>query len=305
MDKPPVPTYCSCDMSEKRTRIADLRRMIPVSLGENDIQSLNLLGFQDGLFNVVGELVGLKELEMDGSYVSSSDFEDCSGLPQLERLSARLCGDLDGDFLSHLDCHSSLRYLDLTQTPIGDRGVLALSQFTKLKSVQLMGIGATDVGMSGFASLLDLENLDFSDNAITDNGMPSLASSVALEYLKLNKTRITDESFNIISSLRNLEEVDVTSTDVTGVGFAGFCDKACLRSLSLRLCPVTEDGLRTVGGILSLRHLDLSATQLDVDWLRHLSQLNELETLELRWIQVGDGELRQLKRLPKLRHIST
>ena len=151
----------------------------------------NQVETDDRTMAAVGELTGLKALDLRDSDLSDRGMESLSKLHNLE-------------------------YLKLDHAKITDRGVAALSKLQALKSLQLDEIRITEKGLSDIRSCRHLRVLNLNHCQITDKGLRSISALSELEDLELNwNLDITAKGLLPLAALKKLKNLEVRTTAIT------------------------------------------------------------------------------------------
>lgn len=85
------------------------------------------------------------------------------------------------------------RRLDLTDTEVGDAGLIHLSSTQNLIVLNLTNTQVTDAGLVHLKALTKLEELWLDNTQVTDAGLVHLRRLKNLDGLLLNDTKVTDE----------------------------------------------------------------------------------------------------------------
>jgi hypothetical protein len=123
---------------------------------------------------------------------------------------------------------AGLRYLDLTNTKMGDSG---LAPFKDCKNLTELGIPGTQVGDAGLAHLKDcktLTNIDLAWTKVSDAGMVHLKDCTSLKVLQLSWTQVGDACLAHLKACENLTYLNLAGTKVSDTGLAHI--KGCIPS---------------------------------------------------------------------------
>ena len=209
-------------------------------------------------------IVDLKRTRVDAELM-----ERVCQLPYLEVLDASDCGLTDQETvlvmqakglvgltlrgneisdrgIGKIESLRQLRFVDLTQTQVGDETLEGLLLLPRLETVSLSltkvrGHGATSIAGRDFlrswsaeqtptsdallkvlATCPRLQRLNLERTDITDDGVASLRNHNNLEYVYLSGSNLSDESLETLATLPSLKRVGVGSTHVTRGGIGGF-----------------------------------------------------------------------------------
>jgi len=175
------------------------------------------------------------------------------------RLSARIDDDGAEELAGDLELAGGIHQLDLSYSPITDRGLMAL--------VVLEGVVA----------------MDLSRTSITLTELPLGLEQSGLKEVNLwGAADLNDDSLRTLAQIKGLEWVEVgRCPKITDAGLVPLATLRGLTYLGLSGTRVSDGGLASLAELTSLRHLDLSGTEITGAGLRHLSGNPVLETLDL------------------------
>lgn len=111
-----------------------------------------------------------------------------------------------------------LEWLELSQNPIDDQGLLSLKNSSQLQELFLDSTGVTDKGLQSIVHSKHLTQLDLSATKVSDSGMDDLAKILSLQALWLAKTDVSDTGIQKLAALSNLQFIDLRATKVTDAG---------------------------------------------------------------------------------------
>jgi len=230
--------------------------------------------------------------------------------------------ELTDDSVRRLQSLSGLQMLDLSETPLTDRGIAALkplrglailiapealsdrsletlSAFPHLQELSLDRTQVTNAGLNDLSTLPSLERLDISATPIDDRGMPALAQSPNLRHVILNNA-ITDRGAAALKKAALLEELDLSQTQI---GAAGIKELAGLpHLLTLYVGKQFDDAAaKHLARSPSLRTLDLTRSSITDAGVKELRRLKTLQELALSQTHVGNLSVPYLAELPDLR----
>ena len=182
-------------------------------------------------------LVGLKELKICDTGISSGDLAVISALPELEKLTLQNCN------LSNIDpltTAKKLRYLDLDNNIL--RNIDALSQMVQLTELYLQRNALVD--LSALSSLTNITKLNVSANALT-----SLSPIAALSKLTdLDASTNTITSLENLSNLSSLTNLNLAHNHLTDISALSTCT-------ALTELNVSNNMVESVDCIISLNNL--------------------------------------------------
>ena len=206
-------------------------------------QQLEELSFRNVGHNSVDHLIDA----LAASKVSRLTLANAVGSPETIR---RFCA---------LQSLRNLTYLDLTQTPLGNEGVVELAgglPANRLHSLTLRGVGVSSGGIEALAradAFAGLRELGLSRNQLTPKAMRmlSLSRSLAgLRSLDLSYCQIGDKGIRHLCRAKfwpNLVEIKLRGNPISGAGVRYLIDAPMPRDL----CSVVLTGLALGGGVKS------------------------------------------------------
>ena len=168
-------------------------------------------------------LAHLKRLDLHDSSVSDADLEGLAGLKEVEYV------DL-----------SCTRATTSDKPRITDAGLKQLSQWPRLRTLNLLGNPITDAGLAHLKSLPKLESLQLAATRVTGAGLKGLSQ---LRWLRLDATPITDEGLRSVAGLTDLGQLYLDGTSVSDAGLRHLQGISRLRVLNLHGTKVTAEGI--------------------------------------------------------------
>lgn len=203
--------------------------------------------------------------------------------------------------------------VDLHGRPLGDRGLKALVEGAgePIQTLDLSDAGVTDLGLESLASLthVTMVKLGNSDpklvpdparprNAITDVGLSGLASLGELQALHLSGAAITDAGLARLRELPAMRELALDRTPIAGSGLSGWASIGLLMMVNLDDTLFSDSALASFRGAKSLHDLNLRRTRVAGPGLAHLAGLPLLENLALDGCPLGRDALKFLGGAP-------
>lgn len=236
--------------------------------------------FRTGEADIESALTKLKAnlSKDDVGYITSVDFRNSR---------------VTNDDLKVLQRLKKLTRVTLTDTAIGDAGLLHLGAVENLQDLQIGGTQVTDDGLAHLQSL-DLRTLYLSDTAISDAGLLQLREFDKLYNLHLSRTSVTDEGMRTLQTLPRLDSVFLEGTDITDAGVAHLVRQARLSGVRLAGTKVTDAGVKQLLYLPRLGNVSLGGTQAtdrSLGYLRKARKLRYLSLTPMRSDKRGVGEI--------------
>ena len=150
-------------------------------------------GVTDIGLEVIGRLVQLKSLRLDGSQITDSGLENLRGLVNLESL--RLCGTrCTDDGLKVVSSLPALFHLDIRRTEITAAGIAHLSTMPNLRSLNLAGTPVDDQAVSLIGAFPMLQSVGLHNTAMTPAGIKRLEAMKPYYFVDISTP---DTLFNL------------------------------------------------------------------------------------------------------------
>lgn len=250
------------------------------------------------------DLSGLSQLDPNGLFwlaisspmyrrtgVAPEVFEPIRRLAGLEILSLHSTGITDAG-LAHLRFLRSLKGLELTQFPIGNRGLAVLKDLPALEYLSL-NTGVTDAGLKQVAQISSLRWLQIVDGKMWGPGLAELGNLPRLERLCIqqSRSRLSDRNIKYLEGLTQLKALTF---------WANGCD------------TLTDASLASISKLKNLEELYFIRTspELTPVGVAHLKNLQRLKKVDFgqAWLspagaQHGDDIARLLATMPQLESI--
>jgi Leucine-rich repeat (LRR) protein len=248
----------------------------------------------------IGNLKGLKALNLQRAKFNSRDFKHLTGLAQLEVLRF---GDyqLTDESMKYIGQLTSLRSLALWGTGISDEGLKHLQGLTNLTFLALNRCKITDDGLDYLKNMKALEGLQIYQTEITDRGLEKLRGLGRLKHIKINDNGITDKGLKHLENLTSLENIWLDSNPITDKGLSYLAGMKNLKELYAGRTEITDAGLVNLKGMKDFHHLLISG--IGDEGIRHLSELQALEMLQIQDAQVTKASIPDFKKMMSAKQV--
>ena len=123
-------------------------------------------------------------------------------------------GATDED-LAGIHMLTQLTRLDLSETQVGDAGMVHVGKLTQLIYLDLFATEVGDAGMVHVGKLLQLSSLDLYNTMVGDAGMAHVGKLAQLSNLSLNATKVSDAGLTHLSKLTGLARLGLSGTRVS------------------------------------------------------------------------------------------
>jgi CheY-like chemotaxis protein len=177
---------------------------------------------------------------------------------KLDLLSTQISDQELGNLLSSLN---DLRFLSLSETRVGDAGVVHLQSLHNLQELHLDHSDITDAGLKLLSTLPNLEILDLKGTRITDAGLAEVGRLGRLKGLYLTRTGITDAGLGHLRNLGKLETLILWDTAIGDAGLEHLKSLPHLKEIILWNTRVTEQGAAALQ--TALPECDVSTTMFE------------------------------------------
>lgn len=244
---------------------------------------------------IVGQMKGLRYLDLSATKVSDEGLKHLSSLTRLESLCIEET-DITNDglgLLAPLTSLKTLRAYQLGDGEIRDHGAAHLAKLPRLETIQ-SNMQLTNKGVIAIAKAPQLKALSLSDPQITDECCAALATMPNLTELWFQDCQITDAGLEQISRSQSLEYLLINDAPITSEGLRHLKNLPKLVRLSIDMdvqedrSPDEHPSLRRVGELTGLTDLDVDGfAGSEIEWL---APLNNLTALELGWKNPIDDE---------------
>lgn len=266
-----------------------------------------------------------------GTHISDDDLKHLRPLP-LRSLNLAFCEELTDQGLLTLSSLTTLKSLELQNTPITDTGLLTLSCLTALRYLNMGGCDITDQGLSVFRHFALLEHVTLQAcSKITDKGLLHFSTSVltilnlegcklisnlslkhvlgqltTLQALNLNQCKlVTDEGVLALKNLQALRSLNLSECQVSDNGLKQLAIFSQLNTLTLSYCSlITSSGVIFLNALSRLERLYFSGTAIDDAGIALLSHVLPLKTLDISYCSlVSSACLTSLRSFPQLQYL--
>lgn len=281
------------------------------SLGPHGLYGLGFFFWEpvripDDLMAAIGQLSGLRRLDLTRVRVTPKGLALVAELPRLEHLYTP--ANTTDALMAEVARMRSLQRLDVPPSRLTDEGLRSLGKIVTLESLTLYGApGMTDDGLAALTQLRRLRHVRLGrEGPFTGRGMAHLAALPSLRVLWLDTPRVDDEGLRQLSESPSLERLCVHWLDrITGCGVSHLKKMPRLRALDVAHAQLTDADLRHLKEIPTLEYLHLPNVFTDAG----ISHLGALDRLRYLWVNccssspLTDQTLKTISTLPELREL--
>ncbi len=173
-----------------------------------------------------------------------------------------------------------LKYLDINNTPITDKGFDAISKIKSLKSLALGDLDISASQMEMLSKLPALEKLDLANSHPSESAIARLADFPKIQTL-------------ILSNVQTAKASDL----------AKLASNKNLKTLDLAYIKFGEQDLTPLEGFSSLNKISFNGSDIGDSALPHIANL-PLDTVSLEKTKISGAGLQVLAKLHGLKHLS-
>jgi hypothetical protein len=182
---------CAAGCSGNSDSKAFLDAVSKVQAGQSDaVDVRDFPNLTDKDLAALGQLDGLRQLNLDFAPITDSGLEHVAGLRTLQSLSLSKTRITDVGMVQLREL-TALEFLRLDEDHLTDGGLASLAGLTRLKELSLWRVFLTDKGLVHLKGLTALERLSLDETQVTAEGVKSLVASLPrLKHLRVWKTRV-------------------------------------------------------------------------------------------------------------------
>jgi len=190
----------------------------------------------------LNKAVDLRELRLTG--VRDRDLHGLFGLTNVRDLSIAMSPEVTNVTFEQLGKLQTLSSLNLAQTPVVDKDLVAIGRLHNLEELYLMRTAVSDAGIKQLRHLSKLRVLNLTETRVTKECLSDIGSFPALEELHLWGTDIDDEQYEALHGLRNLKllEVPYARCDTAGVPLFQSSFPGCEINAKFSMLPLVRIG---------------------------------------------------------------
>ena len=261
------------------------------------VDSVELTAHASGDLRPLRSLREAKTVNLREVLLTDAQLQHLSGYFRLESLSI-YSSQVTDDGLIPLLRHKTLKYLELTGTSVGNRGVKHLAghplqilnlsstrvtddcmdtvgSFKQLHTLLLDGTSVSDTGMARLKGL-PLRHLSLQGTGVSDAGIAALGPMPDMIWLHLDRTGVGDQTLGAVGTWPNLSTLTLSHTRITNAGLPMLTSGA-LRSLDFSGTAVSDAGLEELPPKPELGYLELSGTRVTADVARDFAESHNLK----------------------------
>jgi hypothetical protein len=214
------------------------------TLQPDDLQKLDMVecGLKDEDLAHIKGLTGLRSLVLSTNRdLTDEGLDQLKGLTSLVWLSLERTGvTCDSAFFDGL---SSLEFLDVYDTHLGDAGFIRLCRLPKLKTLGIEKAQLSPEALAALRGLRTLEEANFEATTVDNSTLAILGTLPSLRYLNVARTDITNAGLKSLARAPALEVLNVKFTSIGDDGIGWLKKAPRLKRVETEGSKVTEEGL--------------------------------------------------------------
>lgn len=234
------------DLSQVDVNTVDLVHVAAIE----ELESLDLRNaqFLDQGFSILAPLGNLQSLDLAGSSI---------GIGGIAKLPSE-----------------NLRHLDLSHTAISDGAVEIIAGWSRLESLALCSIPASDTAFAELSNLPNLTHLNLAATSAGSETLKALEGHPRIKHLNLEKCPIRDTDLDSVAACQSIESLSIASTRIGDVGISRLSACKSLRKLVMRSTRATDLSLQALRPLLELNEIEAEDTEVSRAALENFRQRN-------------------------------
>ncbi|TXT35869.1 MAG: F-box/LRR-repeat protein [Planctomycetota bacterium] len=284
---------------------ADLKTLAALDSGREQVTSMDVTRSgisDDGLLNLT-KLSELSVLNLSSTGIDGHGLEALARCPNLKRLKVSGALRMSPQGWETLSKVSQLEFLDVSST--GNISDADVSKFTALTSLRELNLSETPVTDEVFKTLAEMENLEIlrieKDGLIKGHGLQAYTrSKPVLREIYASGTPLGNAGLRHIKSISSLAFLDISASNLTDQQFAELKGANNLVHLKVGANFLSNAGMQTVLGLSKLKILELEGMQTISDpGLGILSKKSGLQTLNVKKTPFTPKAIEQFRKIHK------
>ena len=195
-----------------------------------------------------------------------------------------------------------LTELNVSDTPIGSRGIRCIAAIKGLKVLGAAGLKLNGDDVAAFVTMQDLQTLLLARTNLDDNLLHGL-SKARVTHLSLGGTRVTEDGLAAIRRFEKLKSLSIVMFEFTQKGFRNVSQSGSLIELDLRECVFKKDTVESMKLLKSIKSLTLEAATFSEAHVKALSSCKSLRSLNLCSTKCTDDSISSLMVLGELEEL--
>lgn len=221
-----------------------------------DLEPMKLIGDARGKIAIPAHAL----LHLVVSYEDSRDTSRLRTLPNVFSSVDFRRKPITDDGLKNIRHLTNLRQLNLSDTEISNQG---LDQLTALKNIEALQLWQTNLRgpLNALTQFPKLKYLQLHRNNLDDRSVAPIARLRSLEALNVFRCGLTGRSLQSFSKCPNLRTVDLGDNKIDDASLSNFVDTK-IRSIGLRGTPVTASAIQYLKRMPALTFISLTESNL-------------------------------------------
>lgn len=204
--------------------------------------------------------------------------------------------DISDKGIEKISAFKELRSLNVSHSLVTPRSAKIIGTFSKLFSLEMDGLKVDDKAIADLASLKELRSGFFRGGVITAAGVKSMKGWNKLVFLRLANNKFGDAGAASLPAMDNVFEINVENCELTDIGLQSFPKYSTLTKLFAKGNIIGVLGVSYLTKCKSLNFLDISGEPLAMPAVQGLRQIKSLRTVMLN--VVPGTESLAVKNLP-------
>jgi len=205
---------------------------------------------------------------------------------------------IDDDEMRLITEFRRLRTLELNHASIGDKGLVQLKNLESLETLSLTGTRTSDAGLEALTGMSRLRRLEIQGTAITLGGVVRL-------FVERQGRSLLD-ALTALRLTRCNDRQEVVAIDVAGTSFGDqelrhLDNRGPLTELHLAGTQVTDAGMKYLASHTQLEMLFLAKCAVGDEGVKELAGMRQLRVLNLYGTKLTSAGLKYLSELQSLR----
>jgi Leucine-rich repeat (LRR) protein len=255
----------------------------------------------DENIKVLASLPALSEFQIGGRRITEAALAILSTRPRLDFLALR---NTSIQSLHPLGAQvTKLQRLELSGSPISDKGLRPLSSAATLMLLDLSNTEVTDAGLAIIGELPALRGLLLNGTQITGDGLASLTKSPMLMMLQLRGVELSEQGLSQLSSIKRLGHLSLANTALDDQKMSMIARARSLIFLDLSRTKISDKGIAELKPLRKLQRLIVDRCSITDNAIGYFGAFPKLNSISLIDTNVTDAGIEQLANLPSLESV--
>lgn len=249
-------------------------------------------------FQALSKCANLRTLDLRKLPINPNQLKPLLALKELERLVVDPIRD--DTMFRLLTQFPKLRELDLRGLSLTNRSMMRLTRLVEMEKLELASDSISDRALAPLKGMTKLKELRLRSDTVSDVGLANLAGMTELKLLTLSGVRISDAGLQHLRECKGIERLAIEQTSLTDRGMTWLRELGALIELELRNADISDKGIVHLADLKELELIDLTGTAVTDAGLKSFAKMEELRKLILDGTQVTGQGLAALEKSPRL-----